>query len=49
MLCRGEQGEEHGCMAMVIVYLGLSELHGEPLLPSFEQGLLAHREGREGS
>ena len=49
MVCRGEQGEEHGSMAMVIVYLGLAELPGEPLLPSFEQRLLAHREGREGS
>ena len=45
----GEQGEERGSMATVVIYLGLAELHGEPQLPSFEQRLLAHREGREGS
>ena len=49
MVCRGEKGEERGSMATVIVYLGLAELHGEPQLPSVEQRLLAHREGREGS
>ena len=49
MVCKGEQGEERGSMAMVIVYLGLMELYGEPQLPRFEQRLLAHREGREGS
>ena len=47
MVCRGEQGEERGSMATVVVYLGFVELHGEPQLPSFEQRLLAHREGRE--
>ena len=29
---RGEQGEVHGGTAMVIVYLGFVELHGEPWL-----------------
>ena len=47
MVCGGEQGEECGSMATVIVYLGLAELYGEPQLPSFEQKLLAHRKGRE--
>ena len=37
MECRGDQGEERGSMATVVVYLGLAELHGEPQLPSFEQ------------
>ena len=27
---RGEQGEQHGDTAMVVIYLGLVELHGEP-------------------
>ena len=27
---RGEQGEVHGDTAMVVVYLGFAELHGEP-------------------
>ena len=27
---RGEQGEKHGDIAMVVVYLVFAELHGEP-------------------
>ena len=49
MVSKGEQGEERGSMATVVVYLGLADLYGEPQLPGFEQRLLAHRESREGS
>ena len=45
---RGEQGEVHGDMAMVIVYLGFAELHGKPWPSSLEQCLLVHRGSREG-
>ena len=45
---RREQGEVHGDTAMVIVYLGFAELHGEPWLPSLEKWLLVHRRSREG-
>ena len=45
---RGEKGEKHGDTAMVVVYLGFTELHGELLLPSLEQWLLVHRRSREG-
>ena len=49
MVSKRKQGEERGSTATVVIYLGLAELHGEPLLPSFKQRLLAHRESREGS
>ena len=45
---RGEQGEVHGNIAMVVVYLGFAELHGEPWLPSPGQWLLVHGVSREG-
>ena len=49
MVSKEKQGEERDSVATVVVYLGLVELRGEPQLPSFEQRLRAHREGREGS
>ena len=45
---RGEQGEKHGAIAMVVVYLRFVELYGEPGIPSLGQGFLVHRRGREG-
>ena len=39
---RGEQGVEQHDAAVVVIYLGFAELHGEPWLPWPEQRLLVH-------
>ena len=40
---RGEQGEEHGGVAMIVVYLGASEASQRTVAAAAWQQLLAHR------